>query len=101
MNRYTPPTFLSSKASSFVGDGRVAQRESTPLTWEGAQVQSLSCPPFLGCVCGSRQRLNRFERWSFGLGVAASRHKRRTRRATPPPCQTRSGHSRGGYWGRR
>jgi hypothetical protein len=26
-------------------DGRVAQRESTALTWQGPQVQSLSRPP--------------------------------------------------------
>jgi hypothetical protein len=32
------------------GNGRVAQRESTPLTWEGSQVQSLSCPPFIASI---------------------------------------------------
>jgi hypothetical protein len=47
MNRYTPPTFLTSGCKALVRAGRVAQRESTPLTWEGSQVQSLSCPPFL------------------------------------------------------
>ena len=31
----------------FAADGRVAQRESTALTWQGPQVQSLSRPPSL------------------------------------------------------
>ena len=33
--------------ASFRQGGRVAQRESTSLTWKGSQVRSLSRPPFL------------------------------------------------------
>src|SRR5579864_7393394 len=41
-------------------DGRVAQRESTALTWQGPQVQSLSRPPSLqspgGELCAATPR---------------------------------------------
>ena len=33
--------------AAFPQVGRVAQRESTSLTWKGSQVRSLSRPPFL------------------------------------------------------
>ena len=32
--------------AAFPQVGRVAQRESTSLTWKGSQVRSLSRPPF-------------------------------------------------------
>src|ERR1700759_1769588 len=41
------PKLACSRESALflVADGRVAQRESTALTWQGPQVQSLSRPP--------------------------------------------------------
>jgi hypothetical protein len=45
------------RGPEILGFGRVAQRESTPFTREGSQVQSLSRPPF--------QDEN--ENWSFSV----------------------------------